>query len=115
MDLIDEENVALAQIGQQSGQITGLFDGRAGGNADVDAHFVGDDACQSGLAQTGRAIEQNVVQRLIAALCRLNVDGEVFLDLFLAVVFAQTPGPQAHLSVVSGGEAGGHDGGFIIL
>ena len=50
VDLIHEENVILVEVGQQRRQIAGLFDGRAGGDADIDPHLGGDDARQRGLA-----------------------------------------------------------------
>ena len=64
MDLVHKENVVFAEIRQQGRQIAGLFDGRAGGDADVDSHLGGDDARQRGLAQARRAVEQHMVQRL---------------------------------------------------
>ncbi len=52
MDLVDEEDIALLQIGQQSGQVARLLDGRAAGDPDLDPHLIGDDPGQGGLAQT---------------------------------------------------------------
>ncbi len=68
VDLVDEQDIALLQIGQQGGKVAGLFDGRAAGDADLHAHLVGDDAGQRGLAQARRAVEQDVVHRLAAPL-----------------------------------------------
>ena len=87
MDLIHEQDVVLRQIGEQGGQIAGLFNGRTGGDADVDPHLVGDDVGQGGLAQTRRAVEQHVVQGLIAHLGGLDKDLQVALGLLLADVF----------------------------
>ena len=110
MDLVDEQDVVFVEIGQQGRQILGLFDGRAGGLAEGDAHFVCDDGCQGGLAQAGRAVEDHVVQRLVAPLGALNENGQVPLDLLLADVFGQGPGTQTALSVVVRQQIGGQKG-----
>ena len=64
MNLVYKEDVVLRQIGEQRGQIAGLLNGGAGGDADIDPHLVGNDAAEGGFAQAGRAVKQNVVQGL---------------------------------------------------
>ena len=113
MDFVDKENVSGVQVGEQRGKIPGLFDGRAGGDADVYPHLVGDDPCQGGFAQTGRAVEQGVIQRLIPAAGGFNIDGQVSLGLLLPGVVRQQFGAQPDLPGVLGGEGGGDDGGSI--
>ena len=113
VDLIDKQDVAGIQIGQQSGQIAGLFNGGAGGDPDAHAHLVGDDAGQGGFAQTGRAVEQGVVQRLVAPPGGLQIHGEVGLGLLLAGVVGQKLGAQAHLGGI-GGHLPGRDQGSSI-
>ena len=100
MDLIHEQDVVLVEIGQQRRQIAGLFNGRAGGDADVDAHLLGDDAGQRGLAQARRAVEQHMVQRLRAAAGGLDEDGEVLLGLLLSDVLLQCAGTQGRFAGV---------------
>ena len=39
VDLVDEQNVAFAEIREQSRQIALLFNGRAGGNPEIYAKF----------------------------------------------------------------------------
>ncbi len=99
MYLVDEEDVALLQIGQQGGEVTGLFDGRAAGDADLHPHLVGDDARQRRLAQTRRAVEQDVVHRLAPALGRFEIDFQVLLDLFLSDVVLQMLGRRLFSSL----------------
>ena len=53
MDLVDEEHIALLQIGQQGGKVAGLLDGGAAGDANLDSHLVGDDARQRRFAKPG--------------------------------------------------------------
>ena len=113
MDLIDKENIAGIQIGQQSGQIAGFFNGRAGGDADVHAHFIGNDTGQGGLAQTGRAIQKGMIQRLVSQAGGLNINRKIALGLFLTGIVGQKLGPQANLPRVLRREGGGNDGGGI--
>ena len=115
MDLVDEEDVAGVEIGQQGRQVPGLLDGGAGGDPDIDPHLVGDDPRQGGLAQARGAVEQHVIQGLIPAEGRLDVDRQILLGLLLAGVVPQGLGPQGELSLVQGGDGGRHHGGFIIL
>ena len=53
VDLVDEEHIALLQIGQQGGKVAGLLDGGAAGDANLDSHLVGDDARQRRLPRPG--------------------------------------------------------------
>ena len=52
VDLVDEEDVALGQVGQDGGQVAGPDQGRAGRDAKAGAHLVGHDPGQRGLAQS---------------------------------------------------------------
>ena len=67
VDLVDEQHVALFQIGQQRREVAGLGDHRAGGGAEVHAELARDDLRQRGLAEAGRADEQHMVERLARA------------------------------------------------
>jgi hypothetical protein len=66
VDFVDEQHVVRFEVGQDGGQVAGALEHRAGGLAQVDAHFGGDDVGQRGLAQARRAEEQHVVERLAA-------------------------------------------------
>ena len=68
VDFVDEEDVALLEIGEQAGEVAGLFDHRAGGHAHVLAELVAEDEGEGRLAEAGRAGEEDVIQRLAAAL-----------------------------------------------
>ena len=114
MDLIDEENIPGVQVGQQCRQVAGLFNGRAGGDADACPHLVGDDTGQCGLAKTRRAVKQHMVQRFAAPPGRLNVDGEISFGLLLAGVVPKKLGPQADFRRVLGG-VGGQDQSILRL
>ena len=70
MDLVDEQDVAVLEIGEQGGEIARLGDHRPGGGAKADAKLARDDLRQRGLAEAGRAEEQHMVERVAAAFAR---------------------------------------------
>ncbi len=100
MDLVDEQDVLGLQVGQQRRQITGAFDGRPGGHAQVDAHLVRQDVRQGRLSQPGRPVEQDVVERLAASMGGLDQDLQVLLDPILADELPQAAGAQGDLVLV---------------
>ena len=67
VDFVDEQHVALFEIGEQRGEIAGLGDHRPGGGAEIDAELARHDLRQRRLAQTRRADEQHVIERLARA------------------------------------------------
>ena len=77
VDLVDEQHVALFEIGQQRREIAGLGDHRAGGGAEIHAELARDDLRQRGLAEARRADEQHMVERLLARARRLDEHLEV--------------------------------------
>ncbi len=64
VDLVDEQHVAGCRLVRIAARSPAAFDGRTGGDLQVDAHLVRQDVRQRGLAQAGRAVEQDVVERL---------------------------------------------------
>ena len=94
MDLVDEQDVALLERGQDRGQVAGPLDRRPRGVLDVDAELAGDDRGEGRLAEAGRAVEEDVVGRLSPAPGRRQQHGQVRLDLALADVFVERPRPQ---------------------
>ena len=115
VNFVDEQNVTGIQIGQQRRQVAGLFDGRAGGDADIHTHLVGDDTCQGGLAQAGRAVKQSVIQRLATQAGSLDVNRQIALGLLLAGIVGKELGAQANLPRVLGREGGRDDGAVQFL
>jgi hypothetical protein len=61
VDLVDEEDVALLQVGQQAGEVARLLDDGAGGDADIAAELVAEDEGEGGLPEARRAGEEDVV------------------------------------------------------
>ena len=83
MNLVDKENVTLAQIGENGSQVTGALNGGAGRDTDVDTQLVGDEMGDGRLAQTGRAIEKNMIQCFVPSNGGLDKNTEVLLDALL--------------------------------
>ena len=67
VNFVDEEHVALFEIGEERGEIAGLGDHRPRRGAEIDAEFARHDLRQRGLAEPGRADEQHVIERLARA------------------------------------------------
>ena len=78
VDFVDEQHVARLQIGQDRRQITGPLDHRPGRRAKPNPELARDDLRQSRFAQTGRAMQQHVIQSLTAVFRRLDEYGEIF-------------------------------------
>ena len=100
VDLVDEENVALLQIGEQRREIAGLGDHRPRGGAEIDAELARDDLRQRGLAETRRADEQHMVERFVARPRRLDEHRKIGARLLLADELGQPLRPQRRLGGV---------------
>ena len=73
----------------------GLFDGRARGRAKRHAQLVGDHVGQRRLAETGRPVQQHVIERLAALRGRRNRDLKVFAHAVLPDVVVEHARPEA--------------------
>jgi hypothetical protein len=94
VDFIDEEDIVLFKVGQDGGQVSGAFDGGAGGGLDINACLGGDDMGQAGLAQAGRPVEQDMVQGFSPSSGSRNGDFQVFLRLVLPDEVGQAAGSE---------------------
>ena len=103
MDLVDEEDVPLLEVGQQGGQVPGPHQHGAGGDPEPRAHLGGDDAGQGCLAQSGRPGKEQVVGGLLPLEGGLDHDPEVLGELSLAHELRECAGPQAGVVGLLGG------------
>jgi hypothetical protein len=97
VDLVDEEDVALLEAGEQAGEITGFLDHGAGGDADAFAKLMAEDEGEGGLAEAGRAGEEDVVEGLAALLGGADHDLQALDGLQLAGEVGEGQGPQGGL------------------
>jgi hypothetical protein len=84
VDFVDEEHIVLLEVRQDSGEVAGALYGRSRCNAHRDAHLGGDDVRERRLAEAGRAVEEEVIERLAPLLRRVDGDTDVVLELLLA-------------------------------
>ena len=108
VDLVDEQHVALVELGEDGGEVAGPLERRAGRDVQRHAHLRGDDAGERRLAEPGRSGEQQVVDGLPTPAGRLEDDAEVLLQLALADELVERARPQADLEGLVGpvGHAG---------
>ena len=74
MDLVDEQNVAFLEVGQQTGEVGGFLDGGSTGCLEGRTHRLGENVGEGGFAETGWTAQQDMVESLAALPGRL--DGE---------------------------------------
>ena len=83
VDLVDEEDAAGLQRGEEGGDVGLALERRARGLHHRHPHLGGDDVGEGGLAEAGRAGEEDVVERLAAAPRGLDEDRQLLGDLLL--------------------------------
>ena len=74
MDLVDEEHITLAELGEDRREVAGALERRSGGHVEVHTHLGGDDAGERGLSETGWAGEEQVISCLRATPRRFQDD-----------------------------------------
>ena len=108
MDFVDEQHIPGLKVGQDRGKVAGLGDHRAGGRAETDPKFAGDDLRQRGLAQAGRPVQQDMIQRLAAGFRRLDEDRQILAGGLLAGEVGQGLRPERCLGGVFRLAGGGY-------
>ena len=102
VDLVDEEDAARLQRGEEGGDVGLALQRRAGGLHHRHAQLGGDDVGERGLAEPGRAGEQDVVERLAAAARRLDEDRQLLGDLLLVDEVGERRRAQRAVEVLVG-------------
>src|SRR4029453_5154380 len=97
VDLVDEEHVAGLDVREQPGQVGAPLQHRAARGAELRAHLARHDARQRGLPEPGRAVEEQVVERLAPLARRGDEDREVLAQLLLADHLVEGPRAEALL------------------
>ncbi len=112
VDLVDEQHLALVERGQDGGEVAGVLDRRAGGDPQRHAQLGRDDHRQRGLAQPGRAGQQQVLGGDAARGGGLQHQPELLAHHRLPDEVRQPPGPQRRLGgPLQGVGARAHDPG----
>ena len=102
MDLVDEQHVAVFELRQDRGQVAGTFERRTRRDVQVHAHLGGDDSGERGLAESGRAREQEVIDRLATLACRLEDDVQMLLEFALPHELVECLRSKARLGIEFG-------------
>ena len=97
VDLVDEQDVALVERGQDGRQVACPLDRGPRRVPDVDAQLAGDDRGERRLAEARRAVQEDVVRRLSPLAGSLQEHREAGLDLALAEVLVKRARPQGAL------------------
>jgi hypothetical protein len=114
VDFVDEEHIARLQIGQDGREIAGLLDDGAGGRAETDAELARHDLRHRGLAEAGRPVQQDMIQRFAARPRGFDENGEVLAAAFLADEIRKGLRTQAGLAGILAATRGG-DGTVLDL
>ena len=120
VDLVDEQNVALLEIGEDRRKVARLRDDGAGGRAEADPHLARDDLGKRRLAEARRPDEQDVIERLAARPRAVDEHLEIGARLFLADEIGKALGPDRGfepvvLAAFGRDQAGGWDHGDSIM
>ena len=100
VDLVDEQDVAVLEVGQQGGEVARLGDHRARGGAEADPHLAREDSGERGLAEPGRAEEQDMVERLAARFGGVDEDAQILARALLADEFVEALRPKRGVGVL---------------
>jgi hypothetical protein len=79
VDLVDEEDVVRAELGEETREGALVLNDRAVGAEELDSHFFCEDLRERGLAEPREAAEKEVVEGLAAAARGFDEDVEVSL------------------------------------
>ena len=90
MDLVDEQDVARFEVGQQRSEVAGLLEHRARGLAQVHVEFGREDMGERGLAEPRWPEDQHMVERLAAAARGLDRNAHLLAHGRLADVIGET-------------------------
>src|SRR5260221_10606696 len=83
MDLVDEEDVLFAQVGQRPHEIARLFERRPGRRPNVDPKLTRDEVRERRLAKPWRTIKDRMIQWLVACDGSIDRQAQVVLHFLL--------------------------------
>ena len=99
VDFVDEEDVAGLEVGEDAHEVGRPDQCRAGGGFEVGVHFVGDDVGDGGFAQSGRAVQQDVLDGLLSLFGGGQGDMDFFAEPFLADALVERRWSQGQVVV----------------
>ena len=99
VDFVDKQYVVFFQGCEDAGKVAGLVEHRAGGDFKSHSEFVGHDAGEGGLAQSGRAVEEDMVEGFVAHTSGGHKYAKVFHNLFLPAERLKRAGAERFFEV----------------
>ena len=102
VNLVDEQHVVRLERRQYACQVARLVEHGTARQLEAHAQLVGNDVAQRGLSQSGRAVQQGVVERLAAVFGGLYEHLEVLHHLLLSAEVAEAQRSQGVLKLLLG-------------
>ena len=112
VNLINEEDVPFAELGERADQVRRLVQGRSTGDPRRRSHLVRDHVGQRGLPESGRAVQEHMLHGFAACLHGLHRDGEPLDQGRLADIVFE--GLGANRRSGRGGRGGGFGSGVFL-
>lgn len=84
VDLVEEEDLAGLEVGEDGGHVSLDLQGGAGGLLEGYVELVGNDGGEGGFTEAGRAEEEDVVEGFAAGLGGFEGDGQLLFGFGLA-------------------------------
>jgi hypothetical protein len=97
VDFIDEKDSTSFDVCEESCEVACLLDHRSAGGADFGIHGIAYDVGECGFAESRRAAEQDVLERIAALLGRLDHDLQALHGFFLTRKFLEKRWPEGNL------------------
>jgi predicted nucleotidyltransferase len=109
VNLVEEEDLAFAEVGEDGSEVALDLEGGAGGLLEADVELVGDDGGEGGFAEAGGTGEKDVVEGFAAGAGGFEGDGELLFGFGLADEFLEAAGAELELEGIFVFGAGGGD------
>ena len=94
------------------GEVARLGDDRAGGGAKADPHLAREDSGKRGLAEPGRAVKQDMVERLAPALRGMDEHAQILARALLPDELVESLRPKRQIGVFGSPFRRGDSGGI---
>ena len=99
MYLVNEKHIIFLKRCQYACQIAGFVEHRSGCHFHAYTQLIGDDAAECGFAETGRTVQQCMVQSLSSHTGGLDEYFQIFYNFFLTTECTEQRGAERLLEV----------------
>ena len=109
VNFVDEQNIAGLQVGQNRREVASLGNYRPRGRPKADPELTRHDLRQRRLSETGRPVQQGMVQRLATLARRLDENGQILSYRLLPDEIVESLRSQGKVAMVASIERWVHD------